>query len=67
MFPVDILPSNSPGSLAIPIAIVSVILLVLLVRPSKSNEPPQLKDTIPYVTNTIQYLTDAGTFLDRVK
>ncbi|KAK0634297.1 cytochrome P450 [Bombardia bombarda] len=45
---------------------VTVILLVSLLRPSKSKAPPTLKERIPFVSNTIQYLTDCGTFLDRV-
>lgn len=40
---------------------------VTLLRSSNSNQPPRLQDKIPYITNTIQYLTDAGGFIDRVK
>ncbi|OTA83400.1 hypothetical protein M434DRAFT_83944 [Hypoxylon sp. CO27-5] len=43
-------------------------LLVSLLRLLHKNEPqpPYLKETIPFISNTYQYLTDMGAFLDRV-
>lgn len=43
-------------------------LLVSLFRLLHKNEPqpPYLKETIPFISNTYQYLTDMGAFLDRV-
>lgn len=43
-----------------------VLLSGLLQLSSRGKQPPYLKERIPYVTNTIQYLTDVGTFLNRV-
>lgn len=51
-----------------------VVLVVCLLAPailfiltrSNAKSPPSLSDKIPFITNTIQYLTNAGTFIDRV-
>ena len=43
-----------------------VLILAIISRSRNTKRPPLLNDTIPYVSNTIQYLTDAGRFLDRV-
>ncbi|EMD85896.1 hypothetical protein COCC4DRAFT_146681 [Bipolaris maydis ATCC 48331] len=42
------------------------VFLAFIYWSPNANRPPRLPDTIPYVSNTIQYLTDAGRFLDRV-
>ncbi|KAK3685170.1 cytochrome P450 [Podospora appendiculata] len=34
--------------------------------PRSKQQPPVLRGTIPYVSNTVQYMTNAGAFLDRV-
>ncbi|KAI0179259.1 cytochrome P450 [Hypoxylon sp. FL1284] len=39
---------------------------VAALRQRNTIGPPTLDETIPYVSNTIQYLTDMGTFIDRV-
>lgn len=45
-----------------------LLLLTLALRPSRRNQqPPMLSETIPYVSNTLQYLTDMNTFLARAK
>lgn len=35
-------------------------------RRTLGPQPPQLHDTIPFLTNTYQYLTDVAAFYDRV-
>jgi len=63
----DFFLSNLSWPMTLSLAIGSIVLLGLHLRSRNSKGPPQLNDTIPYVTNTIQYLTDAGTFMDRAK
>ncbi|KAH6701359.1 cytochrome P450 [Leptodontidium sp. MPI-SDFR-AT-0119] len=48
------------------VGVFGAFLASLLRSPNAKRYPPRLKDTIPYVSNTIQYLTDAGRFMDRV-
>lgn len=36
-------------------------------RTTTRKEPPWLRDTIPFVSNTWQYLTDMQGFLDRAR
>ncbi|KAF5230621.1 hypothetical protein FAUST_9712 [Fusarium austroamericanum] len=55
----------SPTSLVVLCVVIAIA--VTWLRSSNSNQPPRLQDKIPYITNTIQYLTDAGRFIDRVK
>ncbi|KAI8944150.1 cytochrome P450 [Xylaria longipes] len=51
----------------IPVLLVTVVLLLRLKGwYSNTPKPRQLSESIPFVSNTIQYLTDAGTFIDRV-
>ncbi|KAI5862347.1 cytochrome P450 [Durotheca rogersii] len=57
-------------SLAIPFTIVllsGVLLITFVFRLLGKNEPqpPYLWEAIPFVSNTYQYLTDMGAFLDR--
>ncbi|KAK2732572.1 Cholesterol 7-alpha-monooxygenase 2 [Colletotrichum kahawae] len=33
---------------------------------STTKQPPRLKETVPFVSNTYQYLSNAGAFIDRV-
>ncbi|KAI1139192.1 cytochrome P450 [Hypoxylon sp. FL0543] len=48
------------------IFVLSSVLVIVLSRIRKNEpQPPRLKETIPFITNTYQYLTDMGTFLDR--
>lgn len=46
-----------------------LFLLALALRPSPANQkqPPMLSETIPYVSNTLQYMADMNTFLARAK
>ncbi|KAK3328242.1 cytochrome P450 [Cercophora scortea] len=59
-----------PVSPTVAVAVVSsAILAVMLSWPSSRStgkQPPVLRGTIPYVSNTVRYLTNAGAFLDRV-
>ncbi|EUC42425.1 hypothetical protein COCMIDRAFT_103526 [Bipolaris oryzae ATCC 44560] len=56
---------NGNAKLSFAIGII-VAFLAFIFRSRNANRPPRLPDTIPYISNTIQYLTDAGRFLDRV-
>lgn len=56
-------------SLAVPLIILALlsVLVILISRRLSNNEPqpPYLKEAIPFVSNTYQYFTDMGAFLDR--
>lgn len=61
----ELYPSITKGTLVV--SVLGLLLLALFFwSPSAKGKAPRLPDTIPHVTNTIQYLTDAGRFLDRV-
>jgi hypothetical protein len=61
------LAANAAERPTILVALVLVFLVSGLLKLSpREKQPPYLKERIPYVTNTIQYLTDVGTFLNRV-
>ncbi|GKT43291.1 uncharacterized protein ColSpa_03472 [Colletotrichum spaethianum] len=56
--------AGSP-SVALALSVAIIFLVISCFRPT-SNSPPRLKETIPFITNTIQYLTNAGVFIDNV-
>jgi len=59
---------HAPSNNAIIFSAALVILAALIAlgrRGDGEREPPSLPDTIPFITNTFQYLTDIGHFLDR--
>lgn len=60
----------SPGQLAVCLFI-SILLATCAYRYfrrwDKVGDAPWMKETIPYVTNAWQYLTDMQGFLDRAK
>lgn len=41
-------------------------LLLILLRPD-SNDPPSMPETIPFVTNAYQFMTDTKSFTKRAK
>lgn len=61
-----VLAANAAERPTILVALVLVFLVLGLKLSPRGKQPPYLRERIPYVTNTIQYLTDVGTFLDRV-
>lgn len=56
-----------PYGLAISFAAISLLAAAAhWLWPASSDRPPMLRDLIPYVSNTYQYMTDMRTFLGRV-
>jgi len=53
-----------------PRVLISVLALVALVTLTSwltaAGEPPRLRDNIPFVSNTLQFLTDNEKFMKRV-
>ncbi|EQB47416.1 hypothetical protein CGLO_13426 [Colletotrichum gloeosporioides Cg-14] len=59
--------TDLPISHAVCLIVVLTLALFAFIRfRSTPNTPPQLKETVPFITNTIGYLTNAGVFIDRV-
>ncbi len=54
----------NPMASSLVIAVIVAVVARILWR-SRSNGPPMLPETIPYVSNTYQYMTDMRTFLSR--
>ena len=54
----------NPRLLIVVLALVSLVTLTSWLTTAK--EPPRLRDTIPFVTNTLQFLTDNEKFMKRV-
>lgn len=46
--------------------VLSVLVLVLRRHVHRENEPPKLSESIPYITNTWQYINDRFVFMQRV-
>ncbi|KAI1178072.1 cytochrome P450 [Nemania sp. FL0916] len=60
------MPTISSPSLVF-VSLIPIVLILYLKRQySSTSKPRQLSESIPFVSNTVQYLTDAGTFIDRV-
>ncbi|KAI1413417.1 cytochrome P450 [Hypoxylon sp. FL1857] len=60
------LVNNSEHLLIASLAFVVLLSVCILVTTGKNEpQPPRLRETIPFITNTYQYLTDMGAFLDR--
>ncbi len=51
--------------LAVAVALVVLLGAATYLWPGKPNAAPALRDAIPYVSNTYQYMTDMKTFLWR--
>ncbi|OTA55082.1 cytochrome P450 [Hypoxylon sp. EC38] len=48
------------------VVLLGVLVIILLRQTSQDQpQPPWLKETIPFISNTCQYLTNMGAFLDR--
>ncbi len=57
-----------PHPVAYSVGLLGLVALSLawVLSPGQSpDQPPALFDALPYVTNTLQYMTDMRSFLDR--
>ncbi|GAP85198.2 putative cytochrome P450 [Rosellinia necatrix] len=59
------MPNNLSPMLLV-VACITILFLCFRAWHSSAPKPPQLSESIPFISNTIQYLTDAGRFIDRV-
>lgn len=56
----------SPVTILVTLGLTAFFLRAVIGRP-RPREPPQIKGLIPYISTSIQYMTDAGGFIARVK
>lgn len=65
---VDELATQVTRLLGSPALILAAVLLLAfgVTKSLSTKQPPHLNETIPFLSNTYQYLTNAGDFLDRV-
>lgn len=47
--------------------VLSTLFIRAVIGRLTSKQPPQMKGTIPYLSVSIQYMTNAGKFISRVK
>jgi hypothetical protein len=57
---------TTSGSIGLPLGLIFIFVSgYLILRRREDDGPPWLPEKIPFVTNTYEYLTDMGSFLDR--
>jgi len=59
----DFIPSLWPSKALLVVAVLPLLFALLNARPSR--KPPMLRDSIPYVTNTYQYMVHMDRILLR--
>lgn len=50
-----------------PVGLFAAVLLFFMSSQQASDEPPELPETIPFVSNAYQYMTDLKSFTNRVR
>jgi hypothetical protein len=58
---------NMAATVAVALTVLTLLAVLRFTRGPSGREPPRLKETIPFVSNTYQYLTDMGGFMDRAR
>ena len=56
---------GAQGLLVITTVLLAVVVAIFKPRSGTSKKPPCLPETVPYVSNTYQYITNQKGFLDR--